>query len=348
MQYTIWLTYACNLKCAYCYEEEEKRNLYLNKERAKQLLGFIKNRSDTYSNDNVSIVLHGGEPLLNYEVLHYIVENLKAWNKNVSISMTTNGTLINEDNIEFIINNIDDLSISIDGTPNDHDSNRKYRNGKGSFIDTVAYIDKILERKSDTIARMTVTPVTVKNLYDNVKFLYDTGFKLVSPIINQYDNNWNEDTMAILEDQLLQLSNFCNSQAEELHIGMLEKMKNRKKSQCCPETTLNIDAKGDIYPCVYVVGDERFLIGNIIDGISNDKLLEIKHINNKEFKQCKGCFWKDYCHGYRCKLFNFAISGKYEPEYAACRLEHALLKTYKQCTFCEKSSIPQQDIGIIS
>ena len=305
-------------------------------ETAAQLIDFIKNRSNTYSDDNISIVLHGGEPMLNFEVLRYIVENVKIWDKNVSISMTTNGTLISEDNIEFILDNINDLSISIDGTAKTHNANRKYRNGKGSFIDTIKNIDRILDKKKDTIARMTVTPETVKYLYDNVKFLYNTGFKLISPIINQYDTNWNEDAMAVLEEQLLQLSNFCSSQAEELHIGMLEKMKNRKKSQCCPEMTLNIDAKGDIYPCVYVVGDIRFLMGNIIDGIESEKLLEIKHINNKELKQCSKCFWKDYCHGYRCKLFNFAISGEYNPGYAACRLEHALLKTYKQCAVCEK------------
>ena len=340
MQYTIWLTYACNLKCAYCYEEE-KRNLFLSKERAKQLIDFIKNRSNTYSDNNISIVLHGGEPMLNYEVLCYIVESLKMWDKNISISMTTNGTLINEDNIEFILDNINDLSISIDGTAKDHNANRKYRDGTGSFVDTVKSIDKILEKKGDTIARMTVTPETVKNLYDNVKFLYDTGFKLISPIINQYDNGWSDDTMAILEEQLLQLSYFCNSQAKELHIGMLEKMKNRKKSQCCPDMTLNIDAKGDIYPCVYVVGDKRFLMGNIIDGINNERLLEIKHINAKELKQCSGCSWKDYCHGYRCKFLNFAISGEYNPGYAACRLEHVLLKTYRQCAVCEKPNIPQ-------
>lgn len=146
MQYTIWLTYACNLKCAYCYEEE-KRNLYLSKERARQLIDFIKNRSNTYSDDNISIVLHGGEPMLNYEVLRYIVENVKIWDKNVSISMTTNGTLINEDNIEFILDNINDLSISIDGTAKTHNANRKYRDGKGSFIDTIKNIDRILEKK---------------------------------------------------------------------------------------------------------------------------------------------------------------------------------------------------------
>ena len=170
MQYTIWLTYACNLKCAYCYEEE-KRNLYLSKERARQLIDFIKNRSNTYSDDNISIVLHGGEPMLNYEVLRYIVENVKIWDEDVSISMTTNGTLINEDNIEFILDNINDLSISIDGTAKAHNANRKYRDGKGSFIDTIKNIDRILEKKGDTIARMTVTPETVKYLYDNVTYI---------------------------------------------------------------------------------------------------------------------------------------------------------------------------------
>lgn len=334
MQYTIWLTYACNLKCTYCYEEKEKRNLYLSKEKARQLLTYIKDRSDTYSDNNISIVLHGGEPLLNYEVLCYIVENVKSWDNNVTISMTTNGTLINENNIEFILENIDDLSISLDGIAQVHNANRKYKDGKGSFVDAVKNVNKILERKGNTIARMTVTHKTVGNLYDNVIFLHELGFKFISPIINQYDAGWNEENMAVLEKQLLQLSDFCSHQAEHLYIGMLEKAKYRKKSRCCPGTTLNIDAQGDIYPCVYVVGDVKFKMGNIIDGIDEAKLSDINYINNKELEQCKTCFWKDYCHGYRCKLFNFAISGKYEPGYAACRLEHALLKTYRQCAVC--------------
>lgn len=334
MQYTIWLTYACNLKCTYCYEEEEKRNLYLSKAKAKQLLAYIKSRSITYSDNDISIVLHGGEPMLNYDILCYIVKEVKSWDSNVTISMTTNGTLINEDNIEFILENIDDLSISLDGVAQVHNANRKYKNGKGSFADASKNVIKILERKRDTIARMTVTHETVGNIYDNVIFLHELGFRFISPIINQYDAGWNEETMAILEEQLLQLTNFCNHQAENLHIGMLEKAKYRRKSSCCPGMTLNIDTQGDIYPCVYVVGEVRFKMGNVIDGIDKEKLSEINHINNKELEQCKTCFWKDYCHGYRCKLLNFAISGKYEPGYAACRLEHALLKTYKQCAVC--------------
>lgn len=339
MQYTIWLTYSCNLKCLYCYEKEKKRNLYLSKNKAEQILDFIKRRISTYTDKNISIVLHGGEPMLNYEVLSYIVENVKSWNKNILISMTTNGTLIDENNIKFILDNIDDLSISIDGTAENHNANRKYIDGRGSFIDTVKYINTILEKRRNTIARMTITHETVRNLCNNVKFLYEMGFKFVSPIIDQYDTNWNEENMIVLEEQLFQLSNFIRNQAGELHIGLLEKMKFRMKSCCCPEMTLNIDAQGDIYPCVYVVGDVKFKIGNIIDGIDREKLLDINHINDTEFEKCKMCSWVDYCHGHRCKFLNFAISGEYEPGYVACRLEHALLKTYKQCSLCEDNRV---------
>lgn len=328
MQYTIWVTYECNLKCTYCYEE--KRNGYLSKEKAKDILDFIIKRSNIYQDNNISINIHGGEPLLNYDVLRYIVENIRSWNRNVFISMTTNAVLFNEENIDFILENIDEISVSIDGTKEIHDNNRIHSNGEGTFDKVVKNLNRILEKKKNTIARMTVTPKTVSSLYNSVTFLHNLGFSIISPVIDQYDTRWDENNMEILEQQLKMLSGYFAVQNESLKVGMLEQAKYRKKSKCCPGTqTMHIDTKGDIYPCAYVTGDEKFKLGDVYIGISEEAIIKINNINNKKFERCESCFWKDYCYGYRCKLFNYAISGDFEPNYTACKLEHVFLKIHK-------------------
>ena len=82
----------------------------MSKEKAKDILDFIIKRSNIYQDNNISINIHGGEPLLNYDVLRYIVENIRLWNRNVFINMTTNAVLFNEENIDFILENIDEIS----------------------------------------------------------------------------------------------------------------------------------------------------------------------------------------------------------------------------------------------
>ena len=194
----------------------------MSKEKAKDILDFIIKRSNIYQDNNISINIHGGEPLLNYDVLRYIVENIRLWNRNVFISMTTNAVLFNEENI-------DEISVSIDETKEIHDNNRIYRNGEGTFDKVVKNLNKILEKKKNTISRMTVTTKTESILYNSFTFLHNLGFSIISPVIDQYDTRWDENNMEILEQQLKMLSGYFAVQNESLKVGMLEQAKYRKK-----------------------------------------------------------------------------------------------------------------------
>lgn len=336
MHYTIWVTHACNLRCSYCYEGEEKQDVHMSMETAEQVISFLK-KSEECLDDNIKISIHGGEPLLNYEILYYLVQEVKAWKKDVKIDMTTNATLLNQNNLSFIKDNIDEISISIDGTQEVHDMNRMNHIGRGTFNDVTKHIDDLLKQSDNVIARMTVTHETVERLYDSVLCLYNLGFRFISPIINQYDRYWNEKSMEVLKSQLLKISKNFQLREDGIRIGMLEEMKFRTKSKCCPgEMTMNIDAYGDIYPCAYVVGNHRFKMGNITTGIKTEKLQELQEINNKEIENCKLCKWTEYCHGYRCKLFNYAVAGDFAPGFTACKLEHVLLEIYKAMVSSDK------------
>ena len=300
----------------------------MQKSTAEQVFQYIKKRSETLSDNDIQISIHGGEPLLNYDILCYFVQSLQAWTKTVRMDITTNATLLDDEKLAFILRSFDEISISIDGTPEIHDKNRVTPEGNGSFYDVSSNIDKLLIYKNRIMARMTITPDTVSDLYDGVTYLYDRGFCLISPVIDQCDRRWDEKTMWKLKQQLIKLSaHFLDK--KDVQIGLLEKMKYRKKSKCLPgDMTMHIDPKGVLYPCAYVVGDCKFEIGNVKMGLDDVKLQKIKDINQYEFENCHLCKWKEYCCGYRCKLINYAISGDFQPQYTACKLEHILLEVH--------------------
>ena len=335
MHYSIWVTSACNLRCKYCYEKE-KKNIQMRKSTAEQVFQYIRKQSESLFDNDIQISIHGGEPLLNYDILCYLVQLFRAWAKDVRMDITTNATLLDDEKLAFIMESFDEISISIDGTPEIHDKNRITPEGKGSFYYVSSNIDKLLVYKNNIIARMTVTSDTVSSLYDGVAYLYDRGFCLISPIIDQCDSRWDEKTMEELKQQLIKLSDYFSTK-KDVKIGLLEEMKYRKKSKCLPgDMTLHIDSSGVFYPCAYVVGDCKFEIGNVNMGLDDIKLQRIKDINQYEFESCRLCKWKEYCCGYRCKLINYAISGGFQPQYTACKLEHVLLEVHYFTTFLKK------------
>lgn len=328
MQYAIWVTNACNLRCRYCYEKE-KRNVFMDRRTAEQIFLYIKKRSEVLYDNDIQINIHGGEPLLNYDILQYLVQTFRAWKKDVYINMTTNATLFDEKKLKFVVENLDEISISLDGLPMVHDKNRITIDGRGTFKVVSEYIDELLKSTVKIIARMTVTHETVSDLYNGVVYLYNKGFNVISPIIDQGDEHWNEETMEKLKRQLIKLSDeFCNKQ--NIQIGLLEKIKYQKKSKCLPgDITMHIDTDGVIYPCAYTVGDSKFQMGNVTIGIDNNRLQKIRDINHYEFESCVLCNWKEFCCGYRCKLINYKIYGTFEPQYTECKLEHILLEVNK-------------------
>lgn len=91
-----------------------------------------------YSGNNnlLNITLFGGEPLVEKESIYEILEHCKKIEDNslkkFSISITTNGTLLDEDFLRRTQGRINYL-LSIDGDEKTHDFSRKYANGKGSF-----------------------------------------------------------------------------------------------------------------------------------------------------------------------------------------------------------------------
>lgn len=136
------VTEKCNLRCKYCIYNEnhpEFRNFShkdMDIDIAKKAITFLKEHS---GDEVVFLGFYGGEPLMNYRLVKEVVSFAKniMGEKKITFSMTTNATLINEEIADFLASNEFQITISLDGSKEIHNDNRIYKNGSGTFEDTM-------------------------------------------------------------------------------------------------------------------------------------------------------------------------------------------------------------------
>ena len=94
MLFNVWVTTACNLKCKYCYEGSHANGIQMSEETAMQVLNYMYHKIEGISGYTV-VNYHGGEPLLNYEIVHFMTEALKERfpNKKILFGITTNAII---------------------------------------------------------------------------------------------------------------------------------------------------------------------------------------------------------------------------------------------------------------
>ncbi|MGL5126409.1 MAG: radical SAM protein [Fusobacteriaceae bacterium] len=149
------VTSICNLDCDYCYVFKHCDNSWKNYPSimSEDTVCAFSTRLKKYVIDNklstINIIFHGGEPLLFGEknifktcnIINKELNNLAE----VSYSIQTNGTLLNENFIKECQTRNIGISVSIDGHAEIHDKHRKYKLGKNSHKDVLNNI-KILAK----------------------------------------------------------------------------------------------------------------------------------------------------------------------------------------------------------
>jgi sulfatase maturation enzyme AslB (radical SAM superfamily) len=171
-------------------------------ETAKAAAEFlIKNAEET--NVTPSINFFGGEPMLMWDS---IIVPLTNWIRNeykkpFSRGITTNGTLLNEEKVQFLKNNGIGLLLSIDGDKETQDYNRPYVNGEGSFDSIKTNIPIITQNFINTTFRMTCIPPTSQYLFNNIMFAKNNNFNSFFVIPNVFED-WDENSRNIVKEEI--------------------------------------------------------------------------------------------------------------------------------------------------
>ncbi len=155
----------CNLACTYCYAQQgEFGGAAKNMPHDVALRAVDLLFRNAHAGDRVNVSFLGGEPLVNRIVLREATEYAATLGAErgvgVTFSITTNGTLLRDDDADFFERHRFAVTVSIDGIGETHDRLRPSKSGRGSFDELVARVRPLLERQRamQVSARVTVTP----------------------------------------------------------------------------------------------------------------------------------------------------------------------------------------------
>lgn len=331
LSFSIWVTQKCNLKCKYCYEKNNiDRSMEDHKCEISDIVMFIQSKVERHSARSINVAFHGGEPLLEFELIKSYIKILNSTfnDINITYSMTTNGLLLDREKVKYLKSNVDYLSVSIDGISIAHDLNRISADGRGSYDRVMYNIEKSGLDKENVRIRMTVTANNVMYLSESIDDLILKGFVCLVPAVALEDTKWNKEKFELLEKQLKEVKEKY-SDCHHINIAMTDKNYMRKKTECLGGIkNFNIMQNGDIYPCEFVTGNKQFCMGNVRhDNIDINKLKEIYTLGGCD--ECSGCTYQPYCESTRCKYINIINTGDFNiPPDNLCAVENVKYRVY--------------------
>ena len=302
MNYSIWVTSTCNLRCRYCYVNKEKGNRSFDKELVPNLINFIKN---TNIEDEVTVNFFGGEPLLEISLIKEIIGHMERESDfQIRYYMTTNGVLLNQDIINYIKEKQIILSLSWDGNKKVNDMNRIDTHGNGTYEKIMESYRLLKNNDIDVRVRATFDSQTMFFLKDSVEDFYSIDPQMnVIFIPDYFDKGWTEGKLQKLQEDIRII--------EEKNIEniMIIGDKKMRKSRCSGGiNNYHIYIDGKVYPCSFVVNNKEFLIGNVVDGINSKKVAELSQKYTERLEKCIGCDNELYCLSNKCRYLNWKIT----------------------------------------
>ena len=221
----LFLADGCNLDCTYCFEGRKLKR-FLSLELAQLAVKrLILDWSE--GADSVRLLLFGGEPLLNWRICRLVIEwaeeQAAMQGKQVFFSMTTNGTLLNEERVRFLREHQVAIMLSMDGVPDAHNRHRRTKRGLPSFPLVQRGLELLREHYETFDVRMTVMPDTAPMLYESVMFLAEQGAKKIV-VIPAFEVQWAPQDWHVYRQQVRKIvATFRNSEPEsEVTVSLLQ------------------------------------------------------------------------------------------------------------------------------
>jgi His-Xaa-Ser system radical SAM maturase HxsB len=332
------------MNCVYCHASsvsQEKNNADMNQETAKKTVDFIFQSPS----QNITIEFQGGEPLLNWETVKFIVnyakKKNKTANKNLNFSVVTNFSIMDEEKMEYLIEEGVGVCTSLDGPKEIHDKNRVFADSS-NYGQVVFWIKKFKEeyrkRKIENARINALVTLTKKSLdypeeivdeyvnlglnFIHLRFLNNLGiaqktWPSISYSVNDYIRFWKKAMERIKTHQ---------KEGKEISERIVDIITHKIGTKFDPNYLdlrspcgaaigqLAYHYNGDIYTCDEgrMIGDETFLLGNVKndsykDAVTCDKACAVLNASINDQFICDACAYKPYCG--LCPVCSFSEEG---------------------------------------
>ena len=181
------VSHDCNLRCRYCFASTGDfgtgHRMTMDFETAKQAIDWVVKKSG--KRRNIEVDFFGGEPLMAMDTVKKTVEYARSLEKEhdkvFRFTITTNGMLLSDENIDYINREMSNVVLSLDGRREVNDHMRPTAGGKGSYDVIVPKFQELVAGRGtkDYYARGTFTRENLDFAQD-VTHLASLGFRHVS------------------------------------------------------------------------------------------------------------------------------------------------------------------------
>jgi uncharacterized protein len=266
----------------------------------------------------MNITFVGGEPLLKKELIKQIVEYCNQYNeKTILFSILTNGLLLDDQFIDFSLNNNIAISLSFDGIEKSHNLYRKIGE-KDSWKLVYSKFKKLMSLIPESMILITLNPETIQFLAESISFLIENEAKAIS-ISNNYMVSWNEEHFELLQAQLSKIAGYYKKSYKNNSPFYLNIIDSRihslidgfvNKGRCAANSNhLSIAPNGDLFPCIaFVKKNSQYKIGSLNSGIDKNKIEDFHKERTNSDNICNNCDIKDRCFNW-CACANYLATG---------------------------------------
>lgn len=325
------ISHRCNMQCGYCFGGGGcygGPKINMKKEILKAGIDYLFTNCGNLPYCIISFF--GGEPFLNWEMMHWSILYAQSIANQRSIGLTffitTNGTLLTKERMDFLDHKNVKLVVSIDGAKEIHDQERRFIGGSGTYDVIRRNVEFVLQQYPDISiqVRPTITPSScgkIKEIYHHFRSI---GIEKMHA--RPESKHGKRPGFSLEEYQLL------SSGLEELTIDMIDASNNGEywgiinvlkflnmlyfsvvKHDYCGAgvSVISISPDGSVFPCPRFTGEKEFLLGNILTGLNNDKRFIFLNNSVDNRLDCQNC-WARYVCGGGCFYMHWTATGDYQ------------------------------------
>ena len=310
-------TKACNLACKYCFVAAPSKGEHMTLQTALKSLDLAL--AYPKCNNVLTVEFSGGEPLVNFTLIKDFIpialDKAAEKNKKLTFTIQTNGTLLNEEIINFLVQYDVNIGISIDGTKEFHDKNRIFVDGSGSctkIMENIATLQSLGSHAS------TLSVISSPEQYDSViDFALQNNISAIrTNLVTKAGRAKDKDDFTVdyakLADKYIEVCQRIFEGELRIHDATLtyflwNLLLNQPhmcfRSPCGSGTNqVSVTSDGNLYPCqgwrnihdnpVCNVND----IADLNEALcNNERVKELRAHNVRDIEVCKSCNWSAFC-----------------------------------------------------
>ena len=313
---TLHVAHACNVKCAYCFAhggDYGGQPGFMQPDVARQAVRWALDSAVPFQ--RCQIDFFGGEPLLNFELIHEIVPFARGYahkiGVDVSFGMTTNGSLMTEEINRFLIDEEFQVKVSVDGSAQVQNRLRKFHDGSDTYDVVAGNVRKLAERSPNQVAvhaTMTSFNMDGEAIGRDLEKLGASHVELAPVVASP------KVPYAFREEHLPELKRGLRKQSQQELKAILGGTADRgffdeyierlmRRAKACHgchggKTFFAVAVDGAIYFCSSLADSPEFKMGDVFSGLDaqiQDRINETFQVDNRT--DCSTCWARNLCGG---------------------------------------------------